>query len=79
MSQAAKIPVKQVLEAYNNKHTIGKSVEVILMDQSGLSEKECYSAMQKCCAKDYVEYGVSLRHGWLTQKGIDKLRELTLK
>lgn len=79
MSQEPKISIKQVLEAYQNKRSIGKSVEIILMDQTGLSEKECYSAMQKCCAKDYVEYGVSLRHGWLTQKGLDKLCELTLK
>lgn len=42
---------------------------VILMRVTGECEKVCYMAMQRACKRDLVEYGVSLRTGWLTEKG----------
>lgn len=42
---------------------------VILMRLTGECEKVCYRAMERAAARDLVEYGVSLRTGWLTEKG----------
>lgn len=41
----------------------------ILMKVTGQPEKVCYRAMERASDRDYVEYGVSLRTGWLTEKG----------
>lgn len=40
-----------------------------LMEMTGKSEKECLAAMEKAADLGLVEYGVSLRSGWLTHKG----------
>ena len=42
---------------------------VILMRMTGECEKVCYRAMERACDRDLVEFGVSLRTGWLTEKG----------
>lgn len=49
---------------------------VILMRVTGECEKVCYRAMERACARDLVEYGVSLRTGWLTDKGQALAKEL---
>lgn len=41
----------------------------ILMEETGECEKVCYNAMIRACGRGYIEYGVSLRAGWLTLKG----------
>lgn len=41
----------------------------ILMEETGQPEKVCYNAMIRACGRGYIEYGVSLRTGWLTLKG----------
>ena len=41
----------------------------ILHKITGQPEKVCYCAMQRAEARGFVEYGVSLRTGWLTPKG----------
>lgn len=38
--------------------------------------KIIWSAMQRDCAKGYIEYGMNLSAGWLTEKGKCKLQEL---
>lgn len=38
-------------------------------------EKVCYRAMERAERRGYIEYGVSLRTGWLTQKGRDLIKE----
>lgn len=48
---------------------------VILMRETGECEKVCYRAMERACDRDFVEFGVSLRTGWLTEKGIKLLGE----
>ncbi len=45
-----------------------------LAEWTGQSPKVCWAAMERACAHDLVEYGVSLRTGWLTEKGQDLLR-----
>ena len=39
-------------------------------------EKVIYAAMERDHDKGYLEYGVSLRTAWLTEKGEQKLKEL---
>lgn len=41
----------------------------LLVDRTGECEKVCYRAMERACLRDYIEYGVSLRAGWVTDKG----------
>jgi hypothetical protein len=41
----------------------------ILMRRTGEPFKVCYRAMERANDRGYIEYGVSLRTGWLTEKG----------
>ena len=69
---------KQVIEAYK-KSILQRSVnlanfkwpETILMQETGQCEKVCFSAMNRAEKNGYIEYGVSLRSGWLTDKAKD--------
>jgi len=42
-----------------------------LMEWTGECEKVCFRAMERACDRGYIEYGVSLRCGWLTEKGME--------
>jgi len=44
---------------------------LILMDRTGQPEKVCYRACERAQNRGYVECGVSLRSGWLTDKGLE--------
>lgn len=44
-----------------------------LANLTGECEKVCYRAMERAERHGLIEYGVSLRTGWLTDKGIDLL------
>lgn len=41
----------------------------ILMQETGQCEKVCYRAMERACDHGLIEYGTSLRSGWVTEKG----------
>ncbi len=43
--------------------------------ETGCVEKVAYKAMERACERDYIEYGTSLRTGWLTKKGKDLLND----
>lgn len=45
----------------------------ILKDKFNEPEKVIHSAIMRACNKDLIEYGASLRCGWITQKGLDYL------
>ncbi|OGU55452.1 MAG: hypothetical protein A2V66_16810 [Ignavibacteria bacterium RBG_13_36_8] len=40
-----------------------------LAEKTGECEKVCYAAIERAESRGYIEYGVSLRTGWLTDKG----------
>jgi len=72
---------KQVCEAYAEYRRIllGQPCFIkwpyeILHEMTGQPEKVCYAAMERAHARGYVEYGVSLRAGFLTDKGMDLLK-----
>lgn len=44
-----------------------------LMQQTGECLKVCYRACERADDRGYIEYGVSLRSGWLTDKGKELL------
>ena len=48
----------------------------ILMDQFNAPEKVVYAAMERDFKKGYIEYGVSLRTGWVTEEGYEYLEYL---
>lgn len=41
----------------------------LLEQWTGQPFKVCYRAMERACRRDFVDYGVSLRAGYLTPKG----------
>lgn len=43
--------------------------EELLQLGTGEPEKVCYRAMERACQHGLIEYGVSLRSGWLTDMG----------
>lgn len=73
----------QVLKAYQEfKKYTGPWIESqclfpygVLMQWTGLSFKECYAAMERAERRGLIEYGVSLRSGWITEKGIKLLEQ----
>lgn len=50
-----------------------------LHDWTGQPEKVCIKATEKADRDGYIDYGVSLRSGWLTNKGIDLLVQTILE
>ncbi len=69
---------KQVCEAIRDfkasKFTLDWPYK-LLAQRTGECEKVCYSAMERTYERNYIEYGVSLRTGWLTEKGKKLLNE----
>jgi hypothetical protein len=47
----------------------------ILSGWTGEPEKVCYRACERAAGRGLVEYGVSLRSGWLTEAGKALLEE----
>ena len=45
----------------------------ILNELTGEPEKVCYRAMERAEDRGYLDCGVSLRSGWITEKGIELL------
>ena len=60
----------QVLMAYDKfQKERSSTVEVILAEETRAPEKLIYSAMERDYNNGYIEFGVSIRTGWLTEKG----------
>lgn len=69
---------KQVCEVYAKtmkQGTFHRFPYEILSEETGECEKVCYSAIERAYNREYIEYGVSLRTGWLTEKGKKLLNE----
>ena len=71
---------KMVCEAYREmkrQRDAGQDCEFphqILQRMTGQPEKVCYRAMERADDRGLVDYGVSLRTGWLTDEGIALLQ-----
>ena len=70
---------KHVVTAYRdsikerNRTPQGRWPEEILHARTGEPVKVCVSAMERAYRHGLIEYGVSLRSGWLTDAGLDLL------
>ena len=62
---------KQVVDAYLECSESGFSVwpYQLLSQRTGQPEKVCYRACERAERHGLIECGVSLRSGWLTEKG----------
>ncbi|QIG76026.1 hypothetical protein EVC24_005 [Rhizobium phage RHph_I4] len=61
---------KQVCEAYLAARLDSERYPYdYLMQITGQPFKVCLKCMERACYRGYVEYGVSLRTGWLTDEG----------
>lgn len=68
----------QVLKAYEESKRQGlfkKFPYDILMERTGACEKVCYRAMERASDRGLIEWGVSLRSGWITEKGYTLMSE----
>ena len=64
-----------VLEAYEMRR-LGFDTRwpyEMLMEQTGEPEKVCYRAMERAENRGLIDCGVSLRSGWITEKGKEML------
>lgn len=43
----------------------------IIAKKTGCAEKVAFRAMERADGRGYLEYGVSLRTAWLTEKGLE--------
>ena len=62
----------QVCQAYDEVKSRGAANGFpydVLMRATGQCEKVCYAAMHRAHRRGLIEYGVSLRSGWLTAEG----------
>ena len=69
--------VKTIMEAVGKFKTalLCEYPYEILQKMTGQPAKVCYSAMERAAGRGYIEYGVSLRTGWLTGKGKELLKK----
>ncbi len=66
-----------VCEAYRRKREVYsdmKFADEILAEFTGAPIKVARAAMERACDRGYVEYGTSLRSGWITEKGLRLLK-----
>jgi hypothetical protein len=79
---------KQVVEAYLECKRIKELLQIpyreeyrncslkpydLLKIWTGECEKVCFKAMERAADRGFIEYGVSLRTGWVTDKGLKLL------
>ena len=43
--------------------------DALLQEFTGQPPKVCFRAMERAASRGLIEYGVSLRSGWMTDKG----------
>ncbi|HEY5581243.1 MAG TPA: hypothetical protein VIK56_08775 [Rhodoferax sp.] len=69
----------QVLQAYDDSKKTGYSIgwpEDLLQQRTGQPEKVCACAVERAVGRGLIDYGVTLRSGWLTEKGASLLSNI---
>ena len=66
------IKVCEAIREYQLNNSI--YADEILMKMTNQVRKVCIKAMERAENKDLIEYGVSLRTAWLTNKGLELLK-----
>jgi len=68
----------QVVKAYMAKGIwpeFGGWPYEILAREAGECEKVCCAAMRRALFRGYIDFGTSLRSGWVTEKGFELLKK----
>ena len=60
----------QVCLAYAKANHKDGFADTLLERQTGQHPKVVFRAMERACDRGLIDYGVSLRAGWLTEKGM---------
>jgi len=69
------IPDHLVCKAFVDSKALNwlRSADELLAEWTGQPRKVCYRAMERAHRNGLVEYGVSLRTGWVTERGVHLL------
>lgn len=65
----------QVLQAYQRCKGTGEFPYELLARETGEHWKVCYAAMERADSRGLIDWGVSLRSGWISEKGKRLLAE----
>lgn len=65
----------EVCRAYLDAEMLDRWPYELLVERTGQPEKVCYRACERADDRGLVDYGVSLRSGWLTPRGAALLAE----
>lgn len=65
---------RMVLEAIRDRARPTDTI-ALLMERSGQPEKVCEAAMERAEKRGLIDYGVSLRTAWTTEKGVSFLKD----
>jgi hypothetical protein len=70
------IPERLVLEVYARPPKDRFPVDEVLMRETGAPPKVVWAAMYREDSRGYLDCGVNLRGGWLTEEGKERLSTL---
>lgn len=77
MSKRSDITDAQIVKACQDAHKEHtKFASEILQEETGAPMKVIYAAMERADARGLIEWGVSLRSAWPTEKGLSILAQL---
>lgn len=66
----------QVIKAYIEAvYRLRRWPENLLHEWTGEPTKVCWSAMKRAFDRELIDYGISIRRGWATVKGLKLLAE----
>ncbi|KKL53696.1 hypothetical protein LCGC14_2272900, partial [marine sediment metagenome] len=70
--EGRKIPLREILKYFESRGFPNKYV--VMYCKYG--KKKVDAKIDKMARKGYIEYGITARSGWLTEKGKQKLEDL---
>lgn len=73
------ITTKVVLEVYSREHKDKYPVDETLSRETDAPIKVCWAAMEREEDKGYIDCGMNLNGGWLTELGQGKLKSIYLQ
>lgn len=75
----AKVPMRAVLEAYAEGFIVGGEMrDARIARRLGVHTKQVWRAMEKAYYEGYIDFGVTMRSGWLSPSGeaeLDRMRK----
>ena len=69
MKNISDAQVCRAVQDFQDRRLEGPYPYETLAAETGECEKVCFRAMERACRRRLIEYGVSLRTGWLTREG----------